>query len=211
MAKSGQVRDGVADLWGTGYGDVASRLLTAGVHCFADAGFHATTTRDIAKSAGLSSAALYVHFRSKEHLLFEITKVAHRKSLENLDLDELVEDPEVRLRALVEKFVTWHACHHVAARVSQYELGGLASEHLAEIADLRRRTVAPFRTTIEEGVRQGSFVERDVGRTVRAILSLGIDLVRWYRLDGPDTPEQLGAVYAEYALAIARHAGVGTR
>jgi hypothetical protein len=37
---------------------------------------------------------------------------------------------------------------------------------------------------------------------VRAMLSLGIDLVRWYRLDGPDSPEQLGRFYAGLALKM---------
>jgi Tetracyclin repressor-like, C-terminal domain len=34
------------------------------------------------------------------------------------------------------------------------------------------------------------------------MLSLGIDLVRWYRLDGPDSPEQLGEFYAGLALKM---------
>jgi hypothetical protein len=31
------------------------------------------------------------------------------------------------------------------------------------------------------------------------MLSLGIDLVRWYRLGGADSPETLGAFYADLA------------
>ena len=34
------------------------------------------------------------------------------------------------------------------------------------------------------------------------MLSLSIDLVRWYRLDGPDSPEQLGEFYADLALRM---------
>jgi hypothetical protein len=34
------------------------------------------------------------------------------------------------------------------------------------------------------------------------MMSLGIDLVRWYRLDGPDSPEQVGEFYAELALRM---------
>src|SRR5882724_840780 len=35
---------------------------------FADKGFHGTTTRDLAKAAGVSEALLYKHFPSKELL-----------------------------------------------------------------------------------------------------------------------------------------------
>jgi AcrR family transcriptional regulator len=48
------------------------RLLLAGVECFWRDGFHASSTRDIAKRAKLSPAAVYVHFAAKEDLLFTI-------------------------------------------------------------------------------------------------------------------------------------------
>jgi hypothetical protein len=34
------------------------------------------------------------------------------------------------------------------------------------------------------------------------MLSLGIDLVRWYRLDGADSPGALGGFYADLALRM---------
>src|SRR6185437_268319 len=48
------------------------RILLAAATAFAERGFHATTTRDIAAQAGLSPAALYVYFRSKEEVLHQI-------------------------------------------------------------------------------------------------------------------------------------------
>ena len=38
------------------------RLMRAAAQAFAEKGFHATTTRDIASGAGLSPAGVYVHF-----------------------------------------------------------------------------------------------------------------------------------------------------
>ena len=46
------------------------RLLTAAVAAFGAKGFHATSTRDIARAASLSPAAVYVHHQSKEDLLY---------------------------------------------------------------------------------------------------------------------------------------------
>src|SRR5690349_19524093 len=62
----------------------ARRLLTGAVDAFAERGFQATTTRDIASRAGMSPAALYVHYPSKERLLFEISLYGHRAALEIL-------------------------------------------------------------------------------------------------------------------------------
>ncbi len=42
----------------------------------------------------------------------------------------------------------------------------------------------------------------DVKRVARALLSLSIDLVRWYRRDGSDSPEQLAEFNADLALRI---------
>jgi AcrR family transcriptional regulator len=194
-------------LWDSGFGDVARRLLTAGVRCFAANGFHATTTRDIAAAAGLSPAALYVHFPSKEEMLFEIARTGHRNSLDVLKETEPTGDPVSHLRALVARFVAWHARHHIAGRVSQYELGALTSAHYEEVLGLRRQSTAVFHDAVTRGVERKAFATVDVHRVVRAILSLGVDLVRWYRLDGADSPDQLGDFYADLALGMVHAAG----
>ncbi|WP_345394842.1 hypothetical protein [Nonomuraea salmonea] len=75
-------------------------------------------------------------------------------------------------------------------------------EHYGEIVELRHQTNGYFRGAVARGVADGSFAKVDVKRVTRAMLSLTIDLVRWYRLDGPDSPEQLGEFYADLALKL---------
>lgn len=204
MAADPRLEDQSPDLWNPELGDVEKRLLTSAVRCFAANGYHATTTRDIASGVGLSPAALYVHFPSKELVLFEIMRAAHEHAL------AYVRDPSIeaagdaaqRLAAIVSRYTAWHARHHVAARVCQYELAGLTPEHYEEIVQVRHQTNEVFRAAVERGVAEGEFAPGDVNRLVRGMLSLSIDLVRWYRLDGPDSPEQLGDFYAELALRM---------
>ena len=191
-----------AQLWDSQRGEVARSLLTSGVRCFASNGFHATTTRDITAAVGLSPGALYVHFPSKEHLLFEIIRTGHVRSLETLTEAESGGNAVSYLRSLVARFVAWHAHHHVAGRVSQYELAALTPGHYAEILQLRRQSTDIFRQAVIRGIEEGTFAAVDVHRVVRAILSLGVDLVRWYRTGGPDSPEQLGEFYADLALGM---------
>jgi hypothetical protein len=59
-----------------------------------------------------------------------------------------------------------------------------------------------FREAVGRGVAEGAFAAIDVNRVVRAMLSLSIDLVRWYRLDGADSPGQIGDFYADLALKL---------
>jgi AcrR family transcriptional regulator len=210
-ALSPSLPDRSAQLWDGQRGEVARSLLTAGVRCFASSGFHATTTRDITAAIGLSPGALYVHFPSKEHLLFEIIRAGHVRSLETLREADAGADAASYLRSLVARFVAWHAHHHVAGRVSQYELAALTPGHYAEILHLRRQSTDIFRGAVTGGIAEGTFAAVDVHRVVRAILSLGVDLVRWYRTEGPDSPEQLGEFYADLALGMVTSAETSAR
>jgi AcrR family transcriptional regulator len=201
-----RLQDESQDLWSETFNEVGRRLLATAVRCFAANGYHATTTRDITSVVGLSPAALYVHFKSKEIILYEIIRSAHEDALEFIQeggADEAGGAAE-RVRRVVSRHVAWHGRHHVAARVAQYELAGLTAEHYAEIMRLRHLTNDVFREAVARGIEDGSFAPVEVNRVVRAILSLSIDLVRWYRLNGPDSPEQLGDFYAELALKMLR-------
>ena len=214
-----RLKDHSPTLWSEAEsGEVGRRLLSSAVRCFAANGFHATTTRDISGGVGLSPAALYVHFPSKELVLYEIIRVGHERALAHVRESEAEAAAEGaagagtgtsdRLRLMMRRYTAWHARHHVAARVCQYELNGLTPEHYEEIRELRRRTNEVFREVVARGVADGSFARVDVNRVVRGMLSLGIDLVRWYRLDGTDSPDELGEFYADLALKMVT--GTGT-
>lgn len=191
-----------ADLWHEGTPAAVRALLVSAVRCFSGKGFHATTTRDITAGVGLSPGALYVHFPSKEDVLFEIVRTGHERALETLRSHPDGGDPVEHVRGLVASHVAWHARHHTVARVCQYELAALEPGHLATIHELRQRFSAVLRTAVTRGARAGVFDVPDVNRAVRAVLSLGIDLVRWYRVEGDDSPEELGAFYGDLALRM---------
>ncbi|MDX8031781.1 TetR/AcrR family transcriptional regulator [Lentzea sp. BCCO 10_0856] len=194
------------EMWRTVTPDAARRMLIAAVHAFAGKGYHATTTRDIASLAGMSPAAVYIHYRSKEELLFNISLVGHQTSLTLLSGIE-GSDATDRLRNAVAGFAGWHAEFHTTARVVQYELGALSAEHHAEVAELRRQIEQRMRSYIADGVAEGVFDVPDLKGATLAVLSLCIDVARWYRPDGKRTPDEIGALYADLVLRMVRPAG----
>jgi AcrR family transcriptional regulator len=185
--------------------DAARRMLIAAAHAFSGKGYHATTTRDIASLAGMSPAAVYIHYRSKEELLFNISLVGHQTSLTLLSAID-GSDATDRLRNAVAGFAGWHAEFHTTARVVQYELGALSAEHHAEVAELRRQIEQRMRSYIEDGVAEGVFDVPDLKGATLAVLSLCIDVARWYRPDGKRTPDEIGALYADLVLRMVRPA-----
>jgi AcrR family transcriptional regulator len=183
--------------------DAARRLVLAAVEAFAERGYHATTTRDIASRAGMSPAALYIHYKTKEELLYQISGVGHRLSLGLLqDAANTGGTPAERLAAAVRSFVRWHAEHHTTGRVVQYELDALSAEHYEEIVGLRRQSEGVIRSVIQDGVKSGEFDVPDVSGTTLAVLSLCIDVARWFNPDGRRTPDEIGELYADLVLRM---------
>jgi AcrR family transcriptional regulator len=188
--------------------DAARRLVIAAVEAFAERGYHATTTRDIAGRAGMSPAALYIHYKTKEELLYQISRVGHLRSLTMLgEARDSGGTAAERLAGAVRAFVRWHAEHHTTGRVVQYELGALAPEHYTEIVALRRETEQAIRTIIADGVAAEEFDVSDVAGTTLGVLSLCIDVARWFNPSGRRTPDEVGALYADLVLRMVRAPG----
>ncbi|WP_028649273.1 TetR/AcrR family transcriptional regulator [Nocardiopsis sp. CNT312] len=180
-----------------------ARLFSAALTAFSDHGFHGTTTRDIASAAGMSPAALYVHHKSKEELLYLISKGGHEQVLDTVRTTiASAEGSGARLAAVVRALVVHHARAHTGSRVVNYELTSLSDEHLAEVLDVRRRIDAEIRHLVEQGVAEGAFDTPDPHMASVALLSLSIDISRWYRDGGSWSPEGIADFYADLALRM---------
>ncbi|GAA5702795.1 TetR family transcriptional regulator [Streptomyces avermitilis] len=205
MSTAEETAGGEIQPWAEVTPDAARRLLVAAVEAFAERGYHATTTRDIAGRAGMSPAALYIHYKTKEELLHRISRIGHEKALEILrPAVEGEGSAAERLSEAVRSFVRWHAGQHTTARVVQYELEALGPDARAEIIALRRQTDAAVRGIIQDGVAAGDFDVPDVPGTTVAVLSLCIDVARWFNVNGPRTPDEVGALYADLVLRMVR-------
>ncbi|MCW2831362.1 MAG: TetR family transcriptional regulator [Aeromicrobium sp.] len=181
------------------------RLIHAAVEAFAEKGFAGTTTRDIASRAGMSPAAVYVHHDSKESLLFTVSLDGHQQALDVLEAASRSSvDPIERLRAMVYAFSLWHADHSRVGRIVQYEYHALSDEHRAEVATYRRSIEKTMQDALVEGVDQGVLDVDDVPSTAFSLLSLGIDLVRWFTPGGSRSAHELAALHAELAVRMTR-------
>jgi len=185
--------------------DASGRLIDAAAEAFADKGFHATTTRDIAARAGMSPAGVYVHFATKEDLLFHLSEQGHLAALEVITAARSsAGTPPGQLAAIVAAFATWHAEHFRTARIVQYEFPHLSPEHRDRVLGLRKRLDAVVREVLEAGIASGDFDVADLQSTTLALQSLTVDVARWYEPGIRRTPEAIGAAYADLALRLVR-------
>ena len=181
------------------------RLLVSALDKFATVGYHAATTRDISLGAGMSPAALYVHFESKEVILFQLSRLGHESVLRVMEESaDTTSDPGDWVTSVVQALTIWHCLHIALGRVAQYELEALIDEHRAAISAHRRAIQRLMERGVQRGVDCGDFDASSVLNVSRAILALTVDVVRWYQPDRGLTPETLAENYAELALRMLR-------
>jgi AcrR family transcriptional regulator len=181
----------------------AARIRAAAIEAFAEHGYGGTTTRDIAARLGLSAAAMYPHYKSKEELLFVIAYEGHQKTVEWLQAaDPVSESPAKRLWAVVAEFARTQAAYHGRSRVVEYELTALSPDHYRVILGLRRKLTRHLREIVEAGAADGSFAVPDAEGVTIAIVSLCVDVCRWFPAGRYADPETVANLHSELALRL---------
>jgi AcrR family transcriptional regulator len=201
---SGAVVRNLADLFNRRVESASiRRILLAAVDSFAKTSFHAASTRDIAKKAKLSPAAVYVHFKSKEELLYTVVTLMSSWVFDQVSA--AVRDgqsPVERLQHVVCVHVASHAAMRDAMFVGNFEFHALSPAQRKKILRYRDAIEKVFGDCIQAGCDEGIFHVRDVSIARVAVVSLCVSVLNWYSPGGRLSPEQVGDVYAELVLSM---------
>ncbi len=188
----------------------SERVMVAGVDLFAEFGFLATTIRDITGACGVTAAAFYNHFESKEMLLYAIVTEANTRL--ELRLDELGdrEDASETLAALVHTLVTFNLESPKEARVANREYTFLHPVHRDEVVAHRRRVRSMFERTLAERQAGGLLVNgatsgahSETRLLAISVINLSIASSEWYRAAGPLSIAEVADCHCRLALRMA--------
>jgi len=183
------------------------RLLLAAVENFWKSGFHASSTRDIAKRAKLSPAAVYVHFKSKEELLFTIIVVVAERLHERLaTTSQEAGGPTERLKRIVQDYVAFPLKMYKAACVANTEFNFLNSTQRKDIVKIRDALELIVADCLREGCATGEFRIKDIDMMRTAIVAMCRSVLSWYSPRGRLTPEEIGEYYSELAISMVKPA-----
>ncbi len=186
------------------------RLLLAGIECFWRNGFHASSTRDIAKRAKLSPAAVYVHFATKEDLLFTIILAVAERLRDHLrDLAAQGGSPTELLQRLVHAYIAFPARMHKASLVANREFNSLTPAQRKHVVKIRDELEQIVGSCLERGNASGEFRFDDLSMTRMAVVSLCRSTLLWYSPRGRCTPEEIGDHYVQLVLNMV--GGSGTK
>ncbi|MFK0401807.1 TetR/AcrR family transcriptional regulator [Microbacterium sp. NPDC090225] len=172
-------------------------LLDAAVAVFNESGYDGTSVAALAARLGLSKAALYHHFASKE----EILETALDEALDGLEGVLAATDavrPGDRLAAVLEGAVGVLVAHLPSVTLLLRVRGNSEVERRALE---RRRAFDQAVTAIVRAAQEEGAVRADVDASVATRLLFGMvnSLVEWYRPTGAEGAEAL----ARDVLAVA--------
>ena len=179
--------------------EMYAKLLDAACALFARKGYHGTSLREIADALGIQKASLYYYIKSKEDLLYEISKAAigHISACVKDALTQ-VNTPAERLYAFIVAHVSSLLEHQNWHAAANEELLTFPADKRDKIVALRDEYEAQIRDLLHEA-QQAGVLRSDISVKTLGMVLFGMitNIYPWYQpaIDLP--PRQLGLTLAD--------------
>jgi len=167
------------------------QIRKSALYLFEKKGFQRTTMEEIAARAEISKKTIYLYFRSKEDLFYDL--VQERFTNFKKDLIKICEteiEPEKAIRSIFERMFNWYIenpeIYHFVTRFRANEMSKrLSPEKVGHLQDLMRSNMKCLAMVIKSGIEQGKFESRDPDRESVLFwnMFMGIILFQENRLD----------------------------
>ncbi|GAA1836254.1 TetR/AcrR family transcriptional regulator [Pseudonocardia ailaonensis] len=175
------------------------RVLSTSAEIFSRRGFRATSMNEIAAAVGLSKPTLYHYFRSKEELLVRLySDVLDESLVLGRATVAAADSPVAAIRDLIASRVAYTCRHQALLKVCFEEEHELPAELAAEVLARRRNFEDLFATALRQHLDAYPAVQLGMSPKVYVNMCLGAVnwSYKWYRPDGPLSPEELGGQIA---------------
>lgn len=197
---------------------VRQSILDAGARLYSDRGFRATSIRELADAAGISSSTMYHHFANKQEILYAILMDFMSSFVGEIVpvLLERTRSPQERIAEAVRLHL-WISERDrlklVIGAPLRYELSEDQRQSLTALQRLYRDA---FCGAIEDGVSQGGFEVANPRLSTLAVLDMLNGVREWIDPVGPTSYDEIVGHYqglvlrqlsAETAMATAPRPG----
>ena len=159
------------------------QIVRAAVRRFAVDGYHRTTIKDIAETAGISSGLIYSYVKDKEDVLFLVFLLIFRTYQREIPRKlEGVTDPLLRFCTVVRAYCEAVDSNVGATVVGYHESGSLRPELRKAVQEMELETNKLISGPIEECVKAGYFrsVNVDLLSFRLVFLAHGWALKHWH-------------------------------
>jgi len=177
-------------------------ILDAAAHAIARDGYHGMSMRDLSRATGRGLASFYVHFSSKEDILFALQSEAFDALIESSDRAVATQrDPVVRLQAFILNHVRFFAEHPDLMRTLVQEAGALPAEKRALIRHRKQRYFETVRDLVARIAELGAADdEAELERSTYALFGMLNWIYGWYEPREHGSPEALARTLHRMAL-----------
>lgn len=174
-------------------------IIDAAAVIFHRQGYADASVQEVADAVGILKGSLYYYIDSKEDLLFRMLQEVHEDAL------EIVQEIEALQATPLEKLATYIQ-RHIEYNVSNLSKIAIYYHDFELLTPARRKQIVKQRGLYERfvvGLLQASQKngeidsEIDAKLAANAIFGAANWIYTWYRPDGPESPDHLGALYAE--------------
>jgi TetR/AcrR family transcriptional regulator, cholesterol catabolism regulator len=169
---------------------VEEEILSVAADKFAKRGYQATPLEDIAASAGISRAAFYLYFSSKDELLQRILSrvvKTYRAGVEQIVAEDVLA-PE-KLRHIVRFLVRYAATNATLVQVFFNELFYGRVQARNQSRRSMRAVLKMIEQVVHAGVQKGELVAVQPAIFTYALAGMCHWIYRWYEPDGVWTPD----------------------
>ncbi|MGB3430620.1 TetR/AcrR family transcriptional regulator [Achromobacter sp.] len=172
------------------------RILEEAAKLFAQSGYDGSSVSDLAAALGVSKAAIYHYYTTKQDI-YDAIILAALTGLTQAVAQEVAraEGATARLRAFMVSHARYFEQHHAEFVTMLIGYSGMALTEREDAARLRDGYEKRLRELIAQGVAAGEFRALDVAAAGRAVLSMLNWMVRWYKPGQGDSAETIAAGY----------------
>ena len=140
-------------------------IVETATKLFHKKGYHNTSTRDIAKAAGVSVGSLYQYFRHKEDLMVLILQAFMELIEENIiPIADAEIDPVQKLDRIINKYYRLLDQNHVKTSILYHQSGGMSINTRSYFNDVEDMVHDKFGRIIKEGMESGVFQKVKIPR-----------------------------------------------
>lgn len=180
------------------------RILKAAAALFAEKGYAAATTRELAGRLDIQPASLYHHFRTKEQLLAEVCLLAQLQGLEAIDEAVKIRSHESglsQLKAIIKCHLEISLEQQEEHKVMLTETRSLEADSLDRLGELRDKYHQTLDTVIARAQQEGD-LRSDIkpGHLRISLLNMLNWTVVWYSPDASLTPANLNDLFSSVFL-----------
>jgi TetR/AcrR family transcriptional regulator, cholesterol catabolism regulator len=179
-------------------------ILRHSAAIFARHGFAGTSMRDISRETGVSLSGLYYYFESKQKLLYLIQNTSFTFIVERLQKRlEAVEEPEARLRTLVQNHIEYFLSHPNEMKVLSHEEEALEPPYWEEVAAIKRRYYALARAIFDELTADGLAPGLSPRVAVLSLFGMMNWIYKWHKAEmDPNAKELTNAIVGIFLNGI---------